>query len=319
VGAELIKVDREAGLPEDSALALRHEYESYYNDITKWRKQAATITDPDNVAHQKLAGVVRRGLKAVRCDVDRTRKALKADSLKRGKAIDGYANVLTYLCEPIEAQLFEIEQYAERKEQARIAALAQERAARLVAVGCDPTIYNLGAMDDSTFAAVLAGAVRARDERLEAARREEAARIAEVERKAAEDARIRAENAQLKAEADAREAQMAKERAESEAKAKREKAIADAKLKSEREAREKLEAEKREKERAAAAKIAADNAAAENALRAPDNDKLIAFADALAALRCPGVKSKVATDIAYRASTQIDALAQWIKGEAGKL
>jgi hypothetical protein len=52
------------------------------------------------------------------------RKSLKEESLKRGKAIDGYANVLKYLCEPIEDKLFEIEQYAERKEAARVAALA---------------------------------------------------------------------------------------------------------------------------------------------------------------------------------------------------
>jgi len=337
VGAEIAKVEQQAGLAEDSAIALRNEYMAYWNDITKWREQAVTITDPENVAHQKLAGVVRRGLKAVRCDVERTRKALKDESLKRGKAIDGYANVLKFLCEPIENKLFEIEQYAERKEAARVAALAQERAARLVEVGTDPAAYNLGVMDDATFTAVLAGAVRARDERVEAARREEAARIAEVERRAAEDARIRAENAKLKAEADAREAAMAQERAaaakkqaEVEAAARKDreyllskeikaKADADAKLKAEREAREKLEAEKAAKERAEAAKIAAENAAKERALRAPDKDKLIAFADALAALRCPGVKSKQATDIIFQACVKVDALAQWIKGEAGKL
>jgi predicted Ser/Thr protein kinase len=34
VGAEIAKVEQQAGLAEDSALALRSEYMSYWNDIT---------------------------------------------------------------------------------------------------------------------------------------------------------------------------------------------------------------------------------------------------------------------------------------------
>lgn len=349
VGAELVKVEQQAGLAEDAAVALRHEYENHYNDICKWREQALTITDPENVAHQKLAGIVRRGLKSVRCDVERVRKSLKEDSLKRGKAIDGYANVLKYLCEPIEEKLFEIEQYVERKEAARIAALAQERQAALIAVECDPTPYNLGVMDEATFSVVLKNAKDAQAAKIEAARKAEADRIAVEQARIAEEARIRAENAKLKAEADAREATMKaerekaakkqaeieakarKEREAAEAKAKKEKAEADAKLKAERDAREKAEreaAEAKRKEqdrveaekRTAEAKAKAERDAAAKAARAPDREKIIAFATTLVNLPIPAaLASAEATRLAYSIGMKVDELAQWIKGEAGKL
>ena len=76
VGTELAKVESQVGLGQDEALALRSTFGTYYDDITKLREQAATITDPEDRTQQKLARTVRVGLKKVRCEVERVRKSL---------------------------------------------------------------------------------------------------------------------------------------------------------------------------------------------------------------------------------------------------
>lgn len=271
VGSQLAEVERSAGVAGDTALALRGQFADYYNNIVTLRETAVQVTDPTNAVHQKIARTVRLGLKKVRCEVEATRKTLKADSLARGKAIDGFANVLKYLCEPIEEKLAAVEQYAERQEAARIAALVAERTASLVAVECDPTPYNLSVMDDATFALVLAGAKKQREERIEAERKAEADRIAreqadriarekaDADAKAAREEAEKARKAQAAAEAKAekeRKAAAAKareieekaraEREAAEAAARKAKAEADAKLRAEREAAEARERELRE-------------------------------------------------------------------------
>jgi hypothetical protein len=237
------------------------------------------------VTHQKLASTVRKGLKAVRCDIERVRKNLKEESLKKGKAIDGFANVLKYLCEPIEDKLLEIEKHAERVEAARIAAMVSERTASLVAEGADPAAYNLTQMNDETFALILSGAVKTRKDR------EEAARLAEQQR-------IEREQAD----------RIAREKAEAEAAAAR-KAEADRIAAEKRRTAELAEAENKAREEFARA----EREAAEKAARAPDKEKLLAFADSfIAGLTAPDLQTEPAQRIfsafAEAAGVAMDAM-----------
>jgi hypothetical protein len=317
VTTELVKVEQQAGIDADSALALRGKFGDYYNEIVALREKVAMVTDRADPIHQKLAREIRLGLKNVRCEVERTRKALKKNSLARSKFIDGVAGyIMNILCEPVEEQLAAVERYAERQEAERIAALVAERTAALVAVECDPTAYNVGVMDEPTFALVLAGAKKQREDRIEAARKAEADRIAAERAAALERERIIAENKRLNDERAAVEAKAKREReiaaarqreveakakAErdaAEAKARVEKAKADAKLAAEREARESLErqvAEAKAKEEARLdyerlqekARVRAEKEAVEKAARAPDKEKLRVFAETLAALPLP--------------------------------
>jgi DNA repair exonuclease SbcCD ATPase subunit len=337
VGKQLAKVETESGLGTDEALALRGQFAEYYNTITEWRGKAATVKDPENPAHQKIAREVRLGLKNVRCDVERVRKAMKADALARGKAIDGFANVLKYLCEPVEEQLAAVEQHAERKEQARVAALAAERLAMLAAEGADGAAYNLGVMDDATWALVLAGAKQARADREAAARQAEADRVAreQADRIAREKAEADAAAARAEAEKErkaraAAEAEAKAEREAADAKARAEKANAEAKLKAEREAREKLEreaaeAKRKEAERIATEKrIAAEKAAAEaeakrKAAAAPDREKLATLAAAVRALPIPELTSEAGATLAVTISNQRERFAAWIETQAAAL
>ena len=308
VGAELAKVESQAGLAEDSALALRGQFGDFYNDIVALRDTATNVTELDNPVHQKVAREVRLGLKRVRCEVERVRKTLKADSLARGKAIDGFANVLKYLCEPVEKKLEAVEQYAARQEAARIAALAQERAAALVEFNVDPTAYNLGIMDDDTFRLVLEAGRKRHADAIEAARAEEAARI---ERENAD--RLARERAEADAKAARVEAEKArKAQAAAEAKAKKEREDAEAKA---REIEAKAQAEREaatkqaQAERAAAdAKAAAERAKAEAALRVEREARERAQAEAAESARKEAARVKAEQDaIAARAKAEREA------------
>jgi hypothetical protein len=263
VGTRLAIVERDASLPEDSAVALRGQFAGFFTDIVEWRDKAALVTKPEDKTHQKIAREVRLGLRGVRCGVENTRKALKAESLARGKAIDGFANVLKYLCEPIEEKLLAVEQFAERQEAARIAELVEARSAILVTLEADPTAYNLGVMDEATWVLVLAGAKKSYDDRIEAVRVAEADRVAreQADRIAREKAEV--ENARLRKEAKAREARIEAERKAVEAER--------ARVEAER-AKERAEAEKARKAAEAAreaieAKAKAQREAAEEIAR----------------------------------------------------
>lgn len=327
VKSQIAEVEKSAGLAQDAALALRNEFKSYYQEIVTWREKAALITKPDDSTHQKIARDVRLGLRKIRCEVEATRKALKADSLARGKAIDGFANVLKYLCEPIEEKLMAVEQYVERQEAARIAAIVADRVAVIAAEGADPSAYNLGAMDDSTFDMVVAGIRKIRKDAEEAARKAEAERVAKEQAEAAERERIKKENEKLRAEQAKVEAERKKERDAAAAKLRE----AEASAKAERDAREKAEREASEAKQKEEARIKAEKAAAEakliedrkaavKAMRAPDKNKIVAFANAL---REFPVMAAMATEDGKRVANFVlekrAAFAEWIIKQAETL
>lgn len=319
VGQELAKVERTSGLAEDRAVALRGEFADYYNEIVGWREKAAMVTRPDDTTHQKIAREVRLGLRKVRCEIENVRKALKADSLARGKAIDGFANVLKYLCEPVETKLLEVELYAERQEAARIAALVQDRTAALAALEADPTAYNLGAMDEKTWEIVLKTAQNQKEEREVAAAKAEADRIAREQAEADERARIRAENERLKKEAVEREATAAKERAKIASERARERAAAateqrklEAAAKTEREAREKVERQAAADRAAEAARIKAEAVAKAKAERAPDKEKLQRFAALFDGLTIPTMQTASGKRVADIIRAKLGDFEEWI-------
>ena len=253
VTQQLAEVEKSAGLAEDAAVALRGEFADYYNAIVEWQEKALLVTKPDDATHQKIAREVRLGMRRVRCDMENTRKAMNAESLARNRFINGVNGILKIECNKIEDKMLEVEQYAARQEEARLAAVSAERTTAIVAEGGDPAAYNLGLMDDETFDALLAGIKVQRERREEAERKVEADRIAAEKAEAEEQERMRVENERLKKEAEEHEAAAEKERAKVEAERakerevaeKREKAIAEAAardMKIQREARKKAEA-----------------------------------------------------------------------------
>ena len=334
VEGQLNAVVKQSDVEQDCAVALRDSFAKQHASIIEWRTKATMIDNPQDEKQQKVARQIRLNLRDARIDVEKTRKALKEESLRRGKAIDGYANILKYLAEPAEAYLLEIEQYAERKEAARISEMVADRTAKLMALEVDPAIYNLAAMDEPTFADLLDASAKKKAEREELARRMEAERIAKEKAEAEERERIRAENERLKKEAEAAEKARASElaRIEAERKAEREKAEkarleVESKLEAERkaraeeerkaqEAREKAEADAKAKASAELARIEAEKEQAENAAKAPDREKLIAYATALGAVQMPELKSKGGKAFERTLKEQREKMVAWIKEKA---
>ena len=332
IGTELATVEKTSGISEDSAVALRDQFADFYNGIVEWREKAALVTKPDDPTHQKIAREVRLGMRRVRCDMENTRKSMKAESLARGKFIDGVAGILKLECDKVEEKMMAVEQYAERQEAARIAEIVRERTAALVGVEADPTAYNLAAMDDDTFRLVLDAARKRQAERIEAERRAEAERVAreQADRIAREKAEADAKAARAEAERERKAREIA------EAAAKREREIADAKaakeLAAEREAREKAEREARAarqaefdriaREKAAeAARVKAEREAAEKAARAPDKEKIMVFVAAVRALvnDVPEMTTDAGLAVTAVIVPQIEKFACWIENHAEAL
>jgi hypothetical protein len=327
------------GLEPATAQSLREAFESFFTQADEWRNKALSIqiTRPDQFREMKLARETRLALREIRINAEKTRKRLKEDSLRKGKAIDGIYNMLAFAVEPLEKHLLEQEQFIQRIEEERKAKLKAQREAELAPLGVDVTLYQLGEMDEATFANLLETNRLAFAARQEAARKAEAERIEreriEAEERAkreaeavAERERLRAENERLarekaEAEAKAREEAEAAENArrEAEEKARQEREAAEAQAKAEREARERAEAELRARQEAERKAREEAEAAARAAAAAPDREKLAALAKAIRELPIPELDSETGKGITNLIREQGEKFARWIETQATKL
>jgi hypothetical protein len=332
----VLKLDE--GLTPDTAQSLRTAFESYFTQADEWRSKALSIqiTRPDQFREMKLARETRLALREIRINAEKTRKALKEDSLRKGKAIDGIFNMLAFAVEPLEKHLLEQEQFIQRIEEERKAQLKAEREDALRPFA-DVSLYQLGEMDEATFANLLETNQLAFAARQEAARKAEAERIEreriEAEEKArrefeeaAERARIKAENEALKAEREAAQAEAnriaelaRKEREAMESKAKAEREAAAMQARKEREAREAAEAALQAKQVEEQRKRDAELASARAAAAAPDLEKLMRLADTVRALQIPNLSTSAGREIQDLIQSQTDKFAIWIENQAKKL
>ena len=251
---------RDLGLEPASATTLRQAFESMFSQADEWAAKAKLIrvTREDQKRDMKMARESRLALREIRVAAEHTRVRLKKDIVAQGKAIDGLANVVKALIEPIEAYLKDQETFGERAADQRRGALRATRAWALSELGADPAAYaDLGALDDTTWASVLDQAKDAKEARLEAEKQEQAIRV-EAERIAAER-RAAEQAARAKAEAERveRERLAAEENALLRAEAEQREAAA----KAEREAAA-AEQRRLEAERAEASRVAREHAEA---------------------------------------------------------
>jgi len=267
VVTSLETVVTQSGLDPASAEALRLAFNPLFTAAADWSKRVngLSVTDVSQRRELKLARESRLALKEIRCNADRQRKKLKEESLRRGKAIDGIYNVLEYLVAPLEEQLLAMEQFAERKEAARLDEQLAERQKALAYHGFPAMDTGaLRTMADEDFQKLLSDAQLMAEAKQREAERVELERLAKERAEAEERQRLAAENARLQAEAAAREAQLLAERQAAEhaakvaaeaaaaerraalAKAKEERLAAEAKAREEAAAREALARQERE-------------------------------------------------------------------------
>lgn len=261
---QLARVVQQNNLEPVSAAALIEAFQPLFAEAESVCRDAAAIevTDATQVSEIKKARAARLQLKDIRVRAEHERKRLKEDSLRRGKAIDGIANVIKFLVEPAEERLLAQEQFAERKEAERKAALRAAREDQLRPYGVDPSFYRLDDMPEAEFAQLVASSRAGHEARLEAARKEEEDRRARETADREEKARMQAENERLRKEAEEREAAMREERVRAEA----ERRAADEAARKEREALEakaRADAARAQREAAEQRRLAAEAVEAE--------------------------------------------------------
>ena len=319
---QVLDVIESAGLEQDTTKTLREKFLPFWEQAEKWREIAENlvVTDESQTREMKMAREARLALRAIRVDADKTRKALKEDSIRYGRAVQGVYNVIEYLIKPIEEHLLEQEQFVEIQEQKRRDALNAERE-REIAPYLDFVTANLpitnapwADMGDK-FSEVLEQAKAAKETHEAEQARLEAERIAREKAEAEERERIRKENERLRAERAELEKQQAEERARMEA----ERKAAEEQAQKERAERERLEAEARKKEEEEKARKAAENEARRRAAAAPDKEKLMAFAAELSAIEVPAVKDKQARRIREELENRMSDIAKWLREEAERL
>jgi len=225
---------KESGLEQTKAQYILDKFKDAFEFASKWEKQAKTIvvTDAKQTAEMEMARIGRLELRKRRIEIENSRKELKEQALREGKAIDGIANVLKALIVPVEEYLEQQEKFVEIKEE-------KEREAKRIEIE--------KRIEEEQLAKEKAEAeererIKIENERLkkeaeerEKKYREEQAR-AEAEKRKQEEAmqkeRQEAERKRLEAEAKAK-AEKEKIKKEAEAKLSKERKIAEDKFKAE--------------------------------------------------------------------------------------
>ena len=326
---ELVAVVKRNNLPDESGQSLLVRFHPFFSEAQSLidRANEISVTDATQVTEMKQSRAMRLALRAVRINIEKTRKELKEESLRTGKAIDGMANILKYLIEPVEERLENAEKFAERAEAKRKEELRVERESFLKPFGVDTSFYDLGSMPEKSWKQLFEAS------RLEHEARQVAIREAEVKRIAAEQARIekerklREENEKLRRDAEkekrlAEEKRIAAEkvRIEQERKLREEnekvrreaeKKLAAIKAEADRERakREQLETQERERKLEKEKQAKAEAAAKRRSEKAPDIEKFSEFANSLRAMPVPVCKTEEGQKAAFRFRICLDDLA----------
>ena len=112
---QLQTIVNNSGLPESKAKYILDNFTIYFEIAAKWEEIAKQIkvTSEEQTDDMKLARTGRLTLRDKRIEIEKSRKKLKEDVLREGKAIDGIANVLKAVIEPIEKYLDTQEHFVE--------------------------------------------------------------------------------------------------------------------------------------------------------------------------------------------------------------
>ncbi len=287
----LLAIVAQNGLTPEAGQNLQSSFAPFFQRARSVISQSRgiAVTDANQKLEIKMARECRLALKAIRVESDKLRKELKEESVRKGRAIDGFFNILLHLTDSEEKRLQDQEDFAERQEQARKEALKTTREKILRDMGVEPSLYQLADMDQETFTTLVEGQRLAAEAKAAAAKKAEAERVAKEAAEAAERERIRLENERLKREAAEREAAA---KAEREAETKRfeeARRMADEKLKAEREAHAAAHAAQErkaaEERRMAEEKAAKERAVAEAAAKIERERAEKAHADAAALVK----------------------------------
>ena len=237
---QLAIIVKESGLEKTKSQALLDQFSDYFQIASEWEKKASMIVvaDASQVSDMKMARIGRLFLREKRIAIERTRKQLKEQALREGKAIDGIANILKALIVPIEEYLEKQEKFieikaAEEAERARIEAEKKAEEERIAKEKAEAAERER---------------IRKENERVKKeAEEKERAMAAERAKAKAEAEKQRAIFAEQKAKAEAERKKREAERIAYEKKVQAEKEEADRKARAEKEMQAKIIAEQKAK------------------------------------------------------------------------
>jgi len=103
----LIVALEKSNLDEQKSVALKEKFNPVFQIVEEWKQKSAAliITDISQKPEIAMAKEAYKSIKNIRIDIEKTRKSLKEESLKEGKAIDEIAKLLTGLVAPLEEDL----------------------------------------------------------------------------------------------------------------------------------------------------------------------------------------------------------------------
>jgi len=125
---QLQVIVQQSGLDTTKAKYILEKFQDYFEIASEWETKARAIkvTSASQVTEMQMARVGRLFLKEKRVNIEKARKELKEQALREGKAIDGIANVLKALIEPIENYLDRQERFVEIQEEEKREAMRLE-------------------------------------------------------------------------------------------------------------------------------------------------------------------------------------------------
>lgn len=289
--SEIEAVHTESGLTVERFTTIRAGFAGHFTELASILEAAKQVT----VLKPKAARAIRLELRALRSAADKTRKELKDNALKEGRAIDGLNKVLIAHASPVEDEMEAIER-AEEIAAAKAREVLMATRADALRPYADPSIYPLGDLTEEQFNSVLETLKGTHERKLEQERQRAEAEARRVAEEAAERDRLRAENERLaKVAADER---AAREEAERKAKAEADRlaaiaaseaaereALRQADYKRAHEEAQKLEQERQAERDAAAAQLKAAKDAAAAAEKAAADAKFKAETEHAAKVR----------------------------------
>lgn len=260
---ELVVIVDQLGLEPETSKSLQEVFLPFYQQALEWKtkSESLVVTDVTQVREMKMAREARLAMKDIRVNVEKRRKELKEDSLRKGKAIDSVANLLKGLIEPIEEHLEKQEKFAEAKEAQRKEEQKKLRGTLLEPFGVQTEFYDLANMPEDSFQQLLTNSRKNYEDRIAAEKKAEEERIAKEQEELKERERIRLENEELKRKQEEQEKELREERMkaeqqrkEAEERERKQREESEAKLLEEKqkaEAEQKLQREEQEKKLAA--------------------------------------------------------------------
>lgn len=321
---ELTKAVQTAGVTEKTQQTLLESFGPHFQEMLECAGEAQFIqvTDESETLKMKRARVLRLEIKKIRTACEATRKVVKEDALRFGKAVDAVAGMIKGECEKFEAHLEGCEKFSERMEAKRVEVRRIDRATKLMPFGTDVRYFDLGGMSEDAWNNLFTREQEAYEGRqakaradAEAAKREEAERQARELKLREENARLKAEAAEValkaRAEREANEAEMRMRQAQIDA----ERREAEKLLREAREAQDRAEAAERAKAAAAQAQREAEEREARAKEDAPDAAKLREVAERLRTFELPAVGPRAVSVIARIREANVKAAA-WIEQQA---